>query len=149
MNYIRYGDSNLSNNHISEAHKMRDYAIKNGVKSEDISVEDKSTNTKENILYTIKLLGLKNSSKVMLITSGFHLKRCDTLIKKLLPGIETILVGVLDGIHDRSNWYLKDNVWDNNGKHGSGRTLVENEAKILIEGACDGTLTDFEIKIGE
>ena len=81
----------------------------------------------------------------MLITSGFHLKRCNGLIKKMLPGINTILVEAQDINHDRNNWYLNDNVWDNNGKHGSGKTLVENEAKLLIEGAQTGILEDFEI----
>ena len=140
-----YGDSNASNDHIPESHKMKDYALENGVKEEDIIIEDKSTNTKENLLYTIDLLNLDSSSKVMLITSGFHLKRCNGLIKKMLPGINTILVEAQDINHDRNNWYLNDNVWDNNGKHGSGKTLVENEAKLLIEGAQTGILEDFEI----
>ncbi len=63
----------------------------------------------------------------------------------MLPGINTILVEAQDINHDRNNWYLNDNVWDNNGKHGSGKTLVENEAKLLIEGAQTGILEDFEI----
>lgn len=83
----------------------------------------------------------------MLITSEFHLKRCDSLIKKMLPDVSTILVKVKDGIHDKDNWFLDDNVWHNNGKYGSGKSLVEHEAKTLIDGACNGSLDDFEVNI--
>lgn len=140
-----FGDSNASDNHVPEAHQMRDVAIKLGVNSDDIIVEDKSSNTKENILFTINLLNLTATDTVMLVTSEFHLKRCDALIKKMVPGINTILVKVLDGIHDRDTWFLSDTVWENNGKHGSGKTLVVNEANILINGACNGILEDFEV----
>ena len=56
------------------------------------------------------------------------------------------LVEAQDINHDRNNWYLNDNVWDNNGKHGSGKTLVENEAKLLIEGAQTGILETLKYK---
>lgn len=140
-----YGDSNASDCHIPESHQMRDYAINFGVKPNDIIIEDKSSNTKENILFTIKLLNLTPNDTVMLITSEFHLKRCDAIIKKYLPGIHTILVKVLDGVNDRDCWFKNDMIWNNNGKHGSGKTLVVNEANILINGAYNGELKDFEV----
>lgn len=141
-----YGDSNASEDHVPEAHKMRDLAIKNGVNPDDIIVEDKSSNTRENILFAVDLLDKSHLDKVMLITSEFHLKRCAALLKKVLPNTDTILVKVPDGMHDRDNWFISDNIWENNGKHGSGKSLVENEARILIEGACNGILEDLEIK---
>lgn len=140
-----YGDSNASLDHIPESHKMRELAIKNGVNPSDIIVEDKSRNTEENVLFSINLLDKSHFDKVMLITSEFHLKRCNALIKKIIPNVSTILVKAPDGNHDRNNWFMSDNIWDNNGKHGSGRSLVENEAHLLIEGACNGTLEDFEV----
>ena len=82
---------------------------------------------------------------VMIITSEFHLKRCDAIIKKYIPGIHTILVKVLDGVHDRDCWFMNDMIWNNNGQHGSGKTLVINEANILINGAYNGELKDFEV----
>ncbi len=140
-----YGDSNASNDHIPESHQMRDYAIELGVNPEDIIVEDKSTNTKENVVFTLKILNLTNEDTVMLITSEFHLKRCKAIMQKQLPGIHTILVKAPDGIHDRDCWFKNDMVWGNNGKNGSGRTLVKNEAVILIEWTCNGDLEDIEI----
>ena len=140
-----YGDSNASDDHTPESHQMRNLAITMGVNPNDIIIEDSSTNTKENILYAIKLLNLTENDTVMLITSEFHLKRCDALIKKILPGIHTILVGVLDGVNDRDKWFNNDNIWINNGKHGSGKSLVTNEANVLIKGAVNGELEDFEV----
>ena len=140
-----YGDSNASDDHTPESHQMRNLAITMGVNPNDIIIEDLSTNTKENILYAIKLLNLTENDTVMLITSEFHLKRCDALIKKILPGIHTILVGVLDGVNDRDKWFNNDNIWINNGKHGSGKSLVTNEANVLIKGAVNGELEDFEV----
>ena len=140
-----YGDSNSSDDHTPESHKMRLLATSLGVNQEGILVEDQSTNTKENVINALELLNLKSTDAIMLITSEFHLKRCNAIIQKLLPGIQTILVKVKDGIHDRENWYLTQDVWQNNGKHGSGKTLVINEAKILVDGACNGELADLEI----
>lgn len=42
--------------HQPEARRFRDVAVSLGVRSEDILLEDKSTNTKENILFTRALL---------------------------------------------------------------------------------------------
>ena len=140
-----YGDSNASDDHTPESHQMRNLAITMGVNPNDIIIEDLSTNTKENILYAIKLLNLTENDTVMLITSEFHLKRCDALIKNIIPGIHTILVGVLDGVNDRDKWFNNDNIWINNGKHGSGKSLVTNEANVLIKGAVNGELEDFEV----
>ena len=140
-----YGDSNSSNDHVPESHKMRSLAISLGVNEKDILVEDKSTNTYENIVNALKMIDIKKVDTIMLVTSEFHLKRCKAIIKNIVPEMKLILVKVKDGIHDRENWYLKDNIWANNGKHGSGKTLVTNEAKILVNGAYNGELADLEI----
>lgn len=142
-----YGDSNISEDHIPEANKMRDLAISLGVKPEDIIIEDKSTNTYENVIYGLEMLSNDNFDTLMLITSEFHLKRCMLLLKRNLPNINLILVSVKDGIHDKENWLSHDNLWDNNGKHGSGKSLVTNEAKILVNGAINGQLADLEVEI--
>lgn len=63
----------------------------------------------------------------------------------MIPGINTILVSVLDGIYDRNKCFLNDNVWINNGKHGSGKSLIINEAKILIDSAFYKQIEDVEI----
>lgn len=140
-----YGDSNNSEDHIPESHKMKDLAIKLGVKKEDILIEDQSKNTYENIINAFKILDFKKIDTLMLITSEFHLKRCKAIINKLLPEMNLILIKVTDGIHDRDNWFLYENIWKYNGKHGSGKNLVVHEAKTLIKEASAGKLYDLEI----
>lgn len=124
---------------------MRKLAINLGVKSDDILVESKSRNTYENIINAFKILDIKNIDTLMLITSEFHLKRCSAIINKMFPRIDLILIKVTDGIHDRNNWFLHENVWKYNGKHGSGKYLIMHEAETLITEAYSGRIADLEI----
>lgn len=142
-----YGDSNNSDNNVPESYQMRDIAINLGIPTENIFVEDCSTNTYENIVNGLKLLSEFKFNKIMLITSKFHLKRCRAILQKLSPNIRAILVSAKDTVNDSEVWFMHDNVWDNNGKHGSGKSLVINEAKILVNGSIDGTLTDVFINL--
>ncbi len=135
-----YGISNVTNDHTPESHQMRDYAISLGVNQNDIIVEDKSKDTIENILFVNKILNLSNNDTVMLITSTFHLKRCNALIKKIIPGINTILVGALDGINDRDKWYL-----NNDTKNNLGRPLIMTEANLLVNWAVNNEIENLEI----
>lgn len=141
-----YGDSNNSEDHIPESHKMKDLAIKLGVNTDDILIEDQSSNTYENIINAFKILDIKNIDTLMIITSEFHLKRCKAIINKIFPEIDLILIEVTDGIHDRNNWFVHENVWKYNGKYGSGKNLVIHEAKTLVNEAFNGRLADLEIK---
>jgi len=66
---------------ISEAQAMKDFLIKNGIAKERILVEDKSTNTLENIIYSKKLIE-KDNARVALVTNGFHVFRATGIAKK-------------------------------------------------------------------
>lgn len=62
---------------ISEAECMKQYLIEHGVGGSAIICEDKSTNTRENVQYTKKLLedmGLEKL-KIVGVSSEFHVKR--------------------------------------------------------------------------
>ena len=75
---------------ISEAEKMKQLAMQNGVNEEDIILEEKSRYTVENFGYSVKLLEkLKSEGKVQIdsvaiITSDFHLTRSYHLFRKFL-----------------------------------------------------------------
>lgn len=58
-----------------EGEVMRDWLIEKGVPPEQILVDRKSTNTKENIRYAISLLEGRDVSRVMIVTSDYHLPR--------------------------------------------------------------------------
>ncbi|CUH93693.1 YdcF family protein [Herbinix luporum] len=66
---------------ISEAEAMKNFLIENGIDEDRILMEDKSTNTNENILYSKKLIS-KDNAKVALVTNGFHVFRSVSIAKK-------------------------------------------------------------------
>lgn len=70
----------------TEAEFMKEYLLNNRVKEEDIIIEDKSKDTKENVINTIKILNKDrniNNKKILLISSNYHIKRCYLLFIKL------------------------------------------------------------------
>ena len=76
---------------ISEASAMRNFLVDNGVDSSQIIMEDKSTNTYENFLYTKKILDEESEVKdptVTVISNNFHMFRAKFLAKEV--GINTL-----------------------------------------------------------
>lgn len=68
----------------SEADCMKSYAIREGVKDEDIIKEESSRDTSTNI-YLIKkeILEPKNWNRVLVVTSDFHMRRVKLIAKKI------------------------------------------------------------------
>ena len=134
------GISNEEKDKIPEAQKMKDLAIKQGIKVCDIITEEESNNTFENIDNTMKILKKEKISAIALITSEFHLKRCMAIMKKKYPNIKTILIPSFDGFTDKNNWYLSDISWN------TGRSIVTYEANLLIKYAKEGKIENLNIK---
>jgi len=70
---------------LSEAECMKDYLIEYGISGERIIMEDKSTNTAENIEFSmekIKEHSKKESFQVGVITNNFHVYRAVSICKK-------------------------------------------------------------------
>lgn len=63
-----------SNEVITEAAGMRQYLLDAGIAEERILVEDKSTNTRENLAFSGELLDRENS-RVVVVTNNFHMFR--------------------------------------------------------------------------
>lgn len=70
-----------SNNTISESSVMKEYLIQNGIDSNRIIIEDKSTDTIENIENCIKLI--EPNKKVILISSNYHIVRAKMICNLL------------------------------------------------------------------
>ena len=64
-----------SNEPAPEAHVMRDELIKQGVAAEDILMDDKSFNTRQNIANAVALLEGHEVDHVLVVTSDYHLAR--------------------------------------------------------------------------
>tara|TARA_B100001250_G_scaffold84369_1_gene69716 strand:- start:3580 stop:4188 length:609 start_codon:yes stop_codon:yes gene_type:complete len=85
---ISGGNGTLFNNEYLEADAIRNHLINNKIPSEDILIENKSRNTKENALNSAKILNVRfPKGKFLLITSANHMKRAEYCFKK--TGINT------------------------------------------------------------
>lgn len=73
---------------ISEAKAISNYLVSIGINSKDIIIEDRSTNTKENIINSMKLI--KNSKSVIYSTTNYHVFRAGNIAYKLGYSIEGI-----------------------------------------------------------
>lgn len=84
-----------SNEPCSEARGMYDYLTRRGIAGERIIMEDKSTDTSENIAFSAAFLDMENDS-VGVVTNNFHVFRSVRLAKHL--GIKNVC-----GISAKSN----------------------------------------------
>lgn len=86
------GDS-TQNWSLSEAETFRKIAIEKGVSEETILIENESTNTIENILFTQKLFQQKGISvqRIIVVQKPFMERRAFATIQKHWPDIEVIL----------------------------------------------------------
>ena len=66
---------------VSEARGMQEYLLERGVAAERILVEENSTNTRENLLFSGELLD-KQQDKVVLVTNNFHMFRALSIARK-------------------------------------------------------------------
>ena len=75
--------------HISEARCMYDYLTEHGVDEEQILLEDRSSNTVENLRYTMGLLadeGYDTTADMVVVSNGFHLTRVRMLWSRVCGG---------------------------------------------------------------
>lgn len=70
-----------ANEHITEAEGMQGYLVAAGIGGERIFVEDKSTNTYENLVFSSELLDEAND-RVVLVTNNFHVFRATAIARK-------------------------------------------------------------------
>lgn len=139
------GVSNQTGETVSEAERMKDFALSLGVREEDILLDTTSNNTFENVDHALSILKEELSSlpSVSIITSEFHLKRCYAILKKKCPRLEVIMIAAKDGFTDSDNWFLSDNRWN------SGRSLATYEAHLLVRYAREHQILDLDIPMEE
>lgn len=67
-----------SNEIMSEAQCMYDYLTEKGIDKDRLYIEDKSTNTKENIIYTREIIEQNNlETEITIVTDGYHQLRAN------------------------------------------------------------------------
>lgn len=85
---------------ISEAFAMKRYLVAHNIDESKIYMEDKSTSTVENFVFSNEIIkGLfPNGAKIVFVTTDFHVFRAEQVAKK--HGIEA------EGIGSESVWYI-------------------------------------------
>src|ERR1035437_1390485 len=81
------GSGRISHPEMKEALLVKPYILEMGVAEEDLIIESESNNTRENALFTKKIIDEKKlQGSFLLITSAFHMRRALACFKKV--GIE-------------------------------------------------------------
>ena len=72
-----------SDEHVSEAQAMRDYLVEHGIDESRVTMEDKSHNTRQNLLFSKEILEGQGKEPgglhILAVSSGFHLARIEML----------------------------------------------------------------------
>ncbi len=101
-----------SNEPVSEAQCMADYLTAAGVPEDQIWLEDRSHNTKENLLYTKELLEdegiLVEDTDILVVSNGFHLTRTRMLAERFGYGEVSTLAAPTTHIPSRIQMYIRE-----------------------------------------
>jgi hypothetical protein len=119
---------------------MKENAVELGVPADDIFVETVSTNTMSNVRESRLLLenrmGLSRISRILVVSSFYHMRRCFLTLKTFLPEhIEYSLCPALDHSTRPDNWWQSE----------SGTNRVLKEVEGLIYYTSNGRIIDWEI----
>lgn len=101
-----------SNEPTSEAACMADYLEEHGVDSDQILLEDQSSNTKENLIYSRELLEEHGivvlSDEVLVVSNGFHLTRAQMLAERYGYQSVSVLAAPTSHIPSRIQMYIRE-----------------------------------------
>lgn len=87
---------------ISEGEAIKKYLLKQGIPEESIIVENKSVNTKENMLFSKnKINKINKDGKIAFSTTNYHVFRSGVIANK--EGIE------VEGMGSKTKWYFYTN----------------------------------------
>ena len=108
---------------ISEGEAMKNYALNKGMPIGDIIVEDKSTTTYENFLFSKKIIEEKseNNVEVVFSTSDYHVFRAAIYAKKV--GLNIVGMGAKTAKYYLPNAYIREYI----------AILVMNKKKTILK----------------
>ncbi len=92
---------------ISEAECMRRILVENGIDESRLYLEDRSTNTEENIKFSKEIIeenGLSNN--IAIVTSDYHLRRATMIAKRY--GIDARRIAARSGKYSIPTFYVRD-----------------------------------------
>ena len=103
------GGKNKKLKNKTEARFLKDVLIKNGVRAQDIILEDKAKNTYENAKYSYRqcILNKISMKKIIVVCKSYHSRRVKLAYEEVFPeSCEIIIVPIIDRDNITSNnWY--------------------------------------------
>ncbi len=75
---------------FKEAELMRALAIDQGVPADRIAIEDRATNTFENVRFTAAILKQRGWRSILLVSSPYHMRRASLVWAKVAPEVTVI-----------------------------------------------------------
>ena len=101
-----------NNEPTSEAARMADYLEEHGVDADQILLEDQSSNTKENLIYSRELLEEHGivvlRDEVLVVSNGFHLTRAQMLAERYGYKSVSALAAPTSHIPSRIQMYIRE-----------------------------------------
>lgn len=92
---------------VSEAYAMKSYLINKGIDSSHILVEELSTSTYENLVFSQDVLNdTQNEASIILVTSDYHTYRASYISKKI--GLEVVTEPSSSPVMIRTNYMLRE-----------------------------------------
>lgn len=129
---------------FNESEYMKEYLLNNGVKEENILIENKSTTTEENIINSIEILknnDLLIDKKIVLLSQAVHLRRIGLEVKKQLSDINFEMIYEYPKISSLS--------YENIIKDDELKLRASNEIKKIIRFIEEGIIEDEELRLGD
>lgn len=107
--------NSANGNKEPESLRFQKRGIEIGFSAEDIILESRATNTKENFIFSKEILekmfGLENINKILLVCKTFHTRRVLMTAKNFLPDkIEYFFLPTLDERNITKNGWWKEDV---------------------------------------
>lgn len=125
---------------MSEAEHMRHYMQELGVPEDSIILENNSQNTIENMLYALvelqRSMWLNNVSKILLVTTAYHMRRSLHIARYLFPSHIEIHACPADDTATRRNTWMSTDV---------GGKRVRDEVFSIVNCVKNGVFPDFVI----
>jgi uncharacterized SAM-binding protein YcdF (DUF218 family) len=126
---------------VIEGEAMAEEAIKLGVAREDVLIENKSTNTLENVLFSLEVIdkeiGLENIKVITAVVKNYHARRALMTLRKHIP----------DHIELKAAAYASDYypfTKENWSKSDLGREKVLEEVEKIKIYLAKGDLAELE-----
>ena len=96
---------------LSNAAAMKKRAISQGVMPENILIEEKSETTKQNAEEVKKIIADRQYQRIILVTSGYHMRRTQLEFSAQLEGVKIISHPTTNGKDWGAVWWLTPWGW--------------------------------------